>query len=172
MWQKRFIVVPEQLWAVNVLELGPDVQTRESNSRIIRGVWTRSWWSMKAGFWTGPEGVHGGSCTFDVLRQDLPRAGVLDTVSTPGGVELEQPGRRRVGDGALQAAATQDHQRVFLRVQAAGGAHVTVTQPQDGRCFQPEPQHPWQTAGDRRWTHAETPNSFTAERCGGAAASI
>lgn len=106
---------------------------------------------------TGPGGAHGGSCTFNVLRQDLPRAGVLDTVSTPGGEELEQPGRRRVGDGALQAAAAQDGQRVFLRVQAAGDTHATVSQPQDGRCFQPESEQPGRTAGDRRETHAEAP---------------
>lgn len=99
----------------------------------------------------------GGSCTFNVLRQDLPRAGVLDTVSTPGGEELEQPGRRGVGDGALQAAAAQHDQRVLLRVQAAGDTHATVSQPQEGRCFQPESEHPGRTAGDRRETHAGAP---------------
>lgn len=58
-----------------------------------------------------------GPSTFDVLGQSLPCAGVLDAVSAPGGVELDQPGRRRVSDRGLQAAAAQDHQRVLLRVQ-------------------------------------------------------
>lgn len=89
------------------------------------------------------------TCTFDVLRQDLPRAGVLDTVSTPGGEELDQPGRRGVGDGALQAAAAQDDQRVLLRVQAGGGTHAALSQPQDDRRFQPDPEHPCRTAEAR-----------------------
>lgn len=119
-------------------------------------------WKVLDRTWTGPGGAHGRSYTFNVLRQDLPRAGVLDTVSTPGREELEQPGRRRAGDGALQAAAAQDNQ-VFLRVQAAGDTHATVSQPQDDRCFQPESKHPSRTAGNRRETHAETPKHRDGE---------
>lgn len=140
----------------------------KSKSRLIKDLWRSTFLSfqplmMNESFWTGSGGAHGGSCTFNVLSQDLPRAGVLDTVSTPGGEELEQPGRRRVGDGALQAAAAQDDQRVFLRVQAAGDTHATVSQPQDDRCFQPESEHPSRTAGDRRETHAETPKHRNGE---------
>lgn len=118
-------------------------------------------------FWTGPGG---GTCTFDVLRQDLPGAGVLDTVSTPGGEELDQPGRRGVGDGALQAAAAQEDQRVLLRVQAGGGTDAAVSQPQDGRYFQPEPEHPRRRAEERRRTHAGGARSFQRGTAGDEAA--
>lgn len=84
--------------------------------------------------------------TFDVLCQGLPCAGVLDAVSTPGGEELDQPGRGRVRDGGFEAAAAQDDQRVLLRVQAGGGSHTPGDEPQDERCFQPQAEHP-----DRRW---------------------
>lgn len=80
--------------------------------------------------------------TFDVLGEGLPCAGVLDAVSAPGGEELEQPGRGRVPDGRLQAAAAEDHQRVLLRVQPGRGAHTRGDQPQDHRRFEPEPEHP------------------------------
>lgn len=80
--------------------------------------------------------------TFDVLGQGLPCAGVLDTVSTPGGVELDQPGRGRVTDGGLQAAAAQDHQRVLLRVQTGCGSQTPGDEPEDGRRFEPELEHP------------------------------
>lgn len=90
--------------------------------------------------------------TFDVLCQSLPCAGVLDAVSTPGGEELDQPGRGRVRDGGLQAAAAQDHQLVLLRIQAGGGSHTPGDEPQDDRRFKPEPEHPRRPAGER---HAE-----------------
>lgn len=92
--------------------------------------------------------------TFDVLCQGLPCAGVLDAVSTPGGEELDQPGRGRVPDGGLEAAAAQDDQRVLLRVQAGGGSHTPGDEPQDERRFEPQAEHPGRTAGRGRWEKA------------------
>lgn len=93
--------------------------------------------------------------TFDVLGQGLPRAGVLDAVSTPGGEELDQPGRGRVRHGGLQAAAAQDHQRVLLRVQPGGGRHTPGEEPEaDRRRFEPEPEHP--CGPDRDTSRAES----------------
>lgn len=99
--------------------------------------------------------------TFDVLGQGLPRAGVLDAVSTPGGEELDQPGRGRVRHGGLQAAAAQDHQRVLLRVQPGGGRHTPGEEPEaDRRRFEPEPEHP---CGPDRDTRRAEPSRERAE---------
>lgn len=79
--------------------------------------------------------------TFDVLGQGFPGAGVVDAVSAPGGEELEQPGRGRVGDGGLQAAAAQDHQGVFLRVEAGGASNTLRNQPQQEGRLEPGAEH-------------------------------
>lgn len=71
-------------------------------------------------------------------------------MSTPRREELDQPGRGRVGDGGLQAAAAQDHQRVLLRVQAAGGSRPAEGEPEGGP--QDEPEHRCRPAAER---HAE-----------------
>lgn len=82
------------------------------------------------------------SGTFHVLRQSLPCAGVLDAVSAPGRVKLDQPGRGGVGDRLLQGAAAQDHQRVLLRVQPDWASRRSAGEPKDGRCLEPQPKHP------------------------------
>lgn len=82
--------------------------------------------------WTG---------TFDVVGQRPPCAGVLDAVTAPGGVELEQPGRGRVGNGGLQAVAAQNHQRILLRVQPPGGAQRAAAEPEEARRLEPQPEH-------------------------------
>lgn len=110
-----------------------------------------------------------GGGTFDVLCQGLPGVGVLDAVSTPGREELDQPGRGRVRDARLQAAAAQDHQRVLLRVQAGGGSHTPGDEPQDDRGSKPQPEHPCRPAGKRREENVREPESFhrgRAERAG------
>lgn len=90
-----------------------------------------------------------GCCgTFHILRQRLPRAGVLDAVSAPGRVKLDQPGRGGVEDGRLQAAAAQDHQRVLLRVQPGRGSRRAAGEPQDGRGSEPQPKHPYRPGRD------------------------
>ena len=104
-----------------------------SKQHILNGVWRSCLQRNQT------ECVCGG--TFDVLGQSLPCAGVLDAVSTPGGEELDQPGRGRVTDGGLQAAAAQDHQRVLLRVQAGSSSHAPGDEPEDDRHFEPEPEH-------------------------------
>lgn len=65
----------------------------------------------------------------------------MDAVSAPGGEELDQPGGGRVGDGGLEAAATQDQQRVLLGVQAGGGSHTPGDEPQDERRLEPGADH-------------------------------
>lgn len=62
-------------------------------------------------------------------------------MSAPGGEELDQPGGGRVGDGGLEAAATQDQQRVLLGVQAGGGSHTPGDEPQDERRLEPGADH-------------------------------
>lgn len=90
------------------------------------------------------------SGTFHVLGQHLPCAGVMDTVSAPRGVELNQPGRGRVTDGGLQAAAAQDHQRVILRVQPGRAAQAPRDKPEDARRMKPQTRHPSCCAATQR----------------------
>lgn len=63
-------------------------------------------------------------------------------MSTPGRVELDQPGRGRVTDGGLQAGAAQDHQWVLLRVQLACGAQAPGEEPEDQPRFEAGAEHP------------------------------
>lgn len=90
------------------------------------------------------------SGTFHVLSQHLPCAGVMDTVSAPRGVELDQPGRGRVTDGGLQAAAAQDHQRVVLRVQPGCATQAPRDKPEDARRLETQTKHPACCAATQR----------------------
>lgn len=98
----------------------------------------------------GADGAHaeGIPGTFDVLGQSFPGAGVLDAVSAPRRVELDQPGRGGVADGRLEAAAAQDHQRVLLRVQPRSGTQSPVEEAEQHRGLEPEsPGHPERLEG-------------------------
>lgn len=92
--------------------------------------------------------LNGFCCTLHVPGQILPGLGVLDAVSAPGGVELDEPGRGGVSDGRTETAAAQDHQRVLLRVQPGRGAPTAGgEQPQPHR-EEPEPEHSSRSTGD------------------------
>lgn len=90
-------------------------------------------------------------------------------MSAPGGVELDQPGRGRVTDGGLQAAAAQNHQRVLLRVQPSRGSQATGDKAEHHRRFKPEPEHPCRAGrgtqrADRHRTEEFIPKTSSESR--------